>query len=297
MLAIRAGTRIASGSGLIQVPALCKVWSCTRSAFEPARHRGLVLSHTQTGYRPTVPNVPVRPHPVSYGTLGGEKQLTLGSKVLDIPTQKSKKKDLRTGSRDIEKRAALVRDAQAGNPEAFGQLYESTVDRVHRYIRFRVSEDAIALDLTQDAYLKALRSIASLKSAERFDSWLMQIAHRTLQNHYRTSSRHPVVAGESMPEREPGTGAQYDSAEALEDLDEVLIKKIVMQMTFESVQAAMAKLSIAQQDVIALRYIAGLSTAETSAACGRSEAATKKLQSRGLAALRSALAASEGDLQ
>jgi DNA-directed RNA polymerase specialized sigma24 family protein len=40
------------------------------------------------------------------------------------------------------------------------------------------------------------------------------------------------------------------------------------------------------RDAIALRYAAGLSTREIAAVLGKSEAATQKLISRGLAALR-----------
>jgi RNA polymerase sigma-70 factor (ECF subfamily) len=54
---------------------------------------------------------------------------------------------------------------------------------------------------------------------------------------------------------------------------------------------ALAGLSEDQRRVVSLRFLAGLTTAETARLVGKSEDATKKLQARGLARMRKSIEA------
>ena len=69
--------------------------------------------------------------------------------------------------------ADRVRAALAGDPAAFGDLY----DRYARVIR-AVCHDATgnlaeAQDLSQEVFLRAYRNLATLRDAERFAGWLV----------------------------------------------------------------------------------------------------------------------------
>jgi RNA polymerase sigma-70 factor (ECF subfamily) len=155
---------------------------------------------------------------------------------------------------------------------------------VHRFIYFRVSDEATARDLTQDTFVRALRKIDSLSQPERFEAWLMRIAHRAVQNHYRSRGRRPEqVEIESVEhaqtrDRALGVGASADAHDPYARLETAL--------RLDTLREALAGLSDAQREVLGLRFVAGLSFAETAEATGKSLHAVRKLQYRGLSLLR-----------
>lgn len=176
---------------------------------------------------------------------------------------------------------ALVRRAMAGEREAFGALYECHVDAVYRYVRFRVCDIALAADLTQDVFISAFRGIARLEHPERFGAWLIQIAHNRVLNDRRSRSRQDGhiewrADGDALVEELPSPVP--DPA-----------RQVELRLAGERVAAATEALTEIQQQVLALRFVAGLSLAETAELLGRTEDAVKKLQRRALAALRSRL--------
>jgi RNA polymerase sigma-70 factor (ECF subfamily) len=55
----------------------------------------------------------------------------------------------------VSEERLLVKQAKSGDPEAFAQLYDASMDRVYRYVFFRVSDQQTAEDLTSQVFLKA----------------------------------------------------------------------------------------------------------------------------------------------
>ena len=49
----------------------------------------------------------------------------------------------------------LVLQAQDGDAEAFGQLYDAYMERIYRFIYFRVDDQQTAEDITSQVFLKA----------------------------------------------------------------------------------------------------------------------------------------------
>lgn len=195
----------------------------------------------------------------------------------------------RESIQDVETREAVER-AAAGDGQAFAALYRRHVETVHRYILFRVGDEASARDLTQDTFLRALRGIDGLELQDRFRPWLLSIARRTVQNHYRSRGRRPDQIELERLERDQSAGGWTGQQPDLQaDLESGL--------RLEVLRAAVTRLSAAQQEVIGLRFVAGLSFDETAAATGRSLHAVRKLQYRGLALLRERLAGREEELR
>lgn len=179
----------------------------------------------------------------------------------------------------------LVVRAQAGDAAAFGQLYEAHVEAVFGYVAYRVQDPAVAEDLTQDIFLSALRALPRFRWQGSFAPWLLRCAHNRVVNHWRS-------LGRRAPEQ---------SVDALDDdgrplitlVDEAAAEGLA---TLERVDApqlgrALATLTALQQQVVALRFGAGLSLLETAQAMERSENAIKNLQHHALAKLRRALQA------
>jgi hypothetical protein len=84
----------------------------------------------------------------------------------------------------------LVTAAQAGDGEAFGQLYDRYVDTVFRFIYFRVNDRALAEDFTSETFLRALRRISTISYQGRdIGAWFVTIARNIILDHMK-SARH-----------------------------------------------------------------------------------------------------------
>ncbi|MDQ7029795.1 MAG: RNA polymerase sigma factor [Ardenticatenia bacterium] len=165
--------------------------------------------------------------------------------------------------------AELVRRAQQGDAQAFGALYDQHVDRVYAYIAHRVGNRADAEDLTQEVFLRALASLSRFRWRGSLLPWLLTIARNLVTDHQRRRRR------EGAWPAAPLTAPAEDPVELAE-----------RRRQRERLRAAAAELTELQQQVIALRFAAGLSIAETARVMGRSENAVKNLQHKAIAALR-----------
>src|ERR1041385_1924612 len=76
----------------------------------------------------------------------------------------------------LSEETCLVDQARAGDPEAFAKLYDAYVERVTRYIYFRVSEGSDTEDLVSQVFLKAWENLDRYKSGSSpFIAWLYKI--------------------------------------------------------------------------------------------------------------------------
>ena len=180
-----------------------------------------------------------------------------------------------TTTLSVTEAAALVAEAQQGDQMAFATLYEAYRPLVYRFLRRRLDgSDETVEDLTEDVFVKLYEKLD--RYVERglpFTAWLYRIAHNRLVDYVRTLPRQSaqsldVVA--DVPEHQ--TGSEYRSV-----LDR------------ETLEPALARLTPEQRKAVELRFLQGMSVAETAAAMGRSEEAVKKLQARALANLRRSL--------
>lgn len=176
----------------------------------------------------------------------------------------------------------LVERAQAGDASAAGLLYESYFPKVYRYVVLRVGEPATAEDITEDVFLKMLEAIGSFRfTGAPFSSWLFRIAHNQVIDHHRRRGKGqpaPVDEGIAAPgNADPAVGAPA-------------------RLHFGELREALQRVTTAQQQVVALRFAAGLSIAETARVMGRSQGAIKALQHSAVQALRRLLAQGGSDL-
>jgi RNA polymerase sigma-70 factor, ECF subfamily len=170
----------------------------------------------------------------------------------------------------------LVLRAQQGDQGAMAILYECFFDRIYRYVLARIGSVPEAEDLTEEVFVRMLRSIASFQPQSGnesigFSAWLFRIAHnlivdRVRQDTYRESQL--FLLQRSLPD----TGA----------VDEELDRRWDQQ----ELASAVASLTATQRDVITLRFAAGLSLSETADVLGKQLGNVKALQHNALAALR-----------
>ncbi|MEM9588056.1 MAG: sigma-70 family RNA polymerase sigma factor [Planctomycetota bacterium] len=86
----------------------------------------------------------------------------------------------------------LVRAAQAGDRDAFGQLFERYRPGIVALAMRRTRNADEAEELTQDVFIQAMQKVSQLRVPEAFGGWLRQIVHRMAINRM-TRSRHAVA--------------------------------------------------------------------------------------------------------
>jgi RNA polymerase sigma-70 factor (ECF subfamily) len=166
----------------------------------------------------------------------------------------------------------LVEAAQGGETEAFGRLYDHYSDTVYRYIYYRVGSKATAEDLTSETFLRALRRIGTFTWQGRdFGAWLVTIARNLVADHFKSSRFRLEVT----------TGEMLDANEVARSPEESVLE----QLSNEALLTAVRKLNPQQQECITLRFLQGLSVAETARVMGKNEGAIKTLQYRAVRTL------------
>jgi len=165
----------------------------------------------------------------------------------------------------------LVLQAQAGNAEAFGQLYDAYMERIYRFIYFRVEDQQTAEDITSQVFLRAWNNLDRFRLGRTpYLAWLYTIAHNAVIDHYRT--RKVTTALEDVRLSQP-------------DYAEVVENDIDFEVEMTSIKSAMRTLTDDQQQVLTLKFIEGMSNDEIARHLGKREGAVRALQMRGLRAL------------
>ena len=165
----------------------------------------------------------------------------------------------------------LVLQAQAGNSEAFGQLYDAYMERIYRFVYFRVEDQQTAEDITSQVFLKAWSNLDRFQfSRTPYLAWLYTIAHNAVIDHYRT--RKVTTALDDVQLSQP-------------DHSELVENEIDLTVEMKSVKTALQSLTDDQQKVLTLKFIEGMSNNEIAHHLGKREGAIRALQMRGLQAL------------
>lgn len=180
---------------------------------------------------------------------------------------------------------ALIAEAKR-DPEAFGQLYETYVDRIYNYHYRHTSNRADAEDLTSRTFYRALRSLHTYReTGAPFQSWLYRIAHNLVVNWYRDHKAHLLVS--------------IDVEDPLPLRSEDLPPEVWLATT-ERRQALVAIINSLPEErktLVILKFVDHLSNAEIAEVMGRTEGAIKSLYHRTLISLRRRMSEGVWDVQ
>ncbi len=168
-------------------------------------------------------------------------------------------------------------------PPDFEAWFRDHREPVYRYVRFRVATRDVAEDLTSDVFMKALRSLGSYdprKSAPR--TWLLRIARNAVTDYLRTLQRR---------------GRLHVSLDSAPDLVHRGPSQEERMLRAEQVQRLLngvATLRAADQEILSLRYGAGLANLEIAETLKISANAVAVRVHRALSRLRAAVAETAG---
>jgi RNA polymerase sigma-70 factor (ECF subfamily) len=166
---------------------------------------------------------------------------------------------------------ALVERARHGDEAAWDALYRAVYPRLLAYAQRRLSTTDASRDAVSEAMTRAVAKIDRFTwTGGGFEAWLFGILRHVVLDAQRTAGRRahiPMVIEQASDEPGP--------------LDLVLGDEEVA-----AVRAAFARLDPADQELLELRVVSGLSAEEVAAVVGKRPGAVRMAQSRALARLR-----------
>ncbi|MBI1851542.1 MAG: sigma-70 family RNA polymerase sigma factor [Planctomycetes bacterium] len=178
----------------------------------------------------------------------------------------------------MSKTQRLIESARAGDRAAVDSLYARHQGRLLAFIRMQMSpalaRSVAPEDVLQETHLESARKIGEFepRGPASFYRWLVEIARFKISEAER-AQRARKRSLESPLEDDLHASQTSPSGRAMRSECALLVRD------------AIAALPDGQADAVRLRYLEGLTIAETSQRLARSEAAVKALVSRGLEAL------------
>jgi RNA polymerase sigma-70 factor (ECF subfamily) len=188
------------------------------------------------------------------------------------------------GTRPLEERASVdigddtVRGAVAGDPDAFRDVYDALAPRVLGYLRSRGVEDPEGM--VSEVFLAVHPRLPDLTGGSAgLRTLVFSVAHARAVDDARRRSRRPVSHSYDPEYDDRITGSAEQVAVASIEAGRAV--------------ALMRHLNEDQRAVVTLRIIGDLSLEQTAEVTGKTVAAVKQLQRRGLLRLRSLMASPE----
>jgi len=134
----------------------------------------------------------------------------------------------------------IVERVLNGDTDAFNLLVRRWEKPIYNFILRMIGDRDEAMDLCQDAFMKAYRELGTLKDLDRFSAWLYRIAHNTCFSKLRKDR------GKTFVEFEPETRSSRMPIESQlaveralehlpEDQREVVVLKVFQSLKFEEI--------------------------------------------------------------
>ena len=151
------------------------------------------------------------------------------------------------------------------------QIFVSYRKPIENYIYFRVKDRELAQDLSQEVFLKMVRSLRLFDSARSLSAWLWTIVKNTLVDHQRSSKYEQNLKKEILSASEFPSSWRWSASP-----EDVLIQK----QSIRELGVMLTTMKTEQLEVIRLRLIEGLKMVEIADHLGVSVSQVKSLLHR-----------------
>lgn len=161
---------------------------------------------------------------------------------------------------------SIINRAKAGDADAVTRLYEMHVDKIYRYVAYRVPNDE-AEDITSDVFIRMVESLPQFTyTGVPFEAWLYRIASARVADFYRKNKRTTHVE-------------LHDHIKADNPQPE---ENIITSQEQQKIRDQLKQLGEEQQTLLLLRFVERKSHDEVAQIMGKSVTAVKTMQHRAL---------------
>lgn len=157
-----------------------------------------------------------------------------------------------------QEEARVIRQVLAGDADAFEALVVANQTMVYTLALKMTGNPADAMDVSQDAFLKAYTSLGTFRGGSRFSVWLYRLTYNQCLDFLRKQRREPVVS--LTVEDGNGASEELDLVSSAPTPEQALERKEQLA----AVAAALEQLSEDHRSILLLREISGLSYQEIS---------------------------------
>ncbi len=164
----------------------------------------------------------------------------------------------------------LISKIKKGDKEAFSEIYDNYLDKIYRFVYFKVSSKETAEDISGETFLKTLDYIISDKEIENLQAFIYRIANNLIIDHYRQNKK-------DVP---------------LENVEHSLLdnkERHLLSDDLKTVEKALYELKDDHREIIILCYLDQLSTKEAAQILEKPEGTIRVTLHRALKTLREKL--------
>jgi RNA polymerase sigma-70 factor (ECF subfamily) len=166
----------------------------------------------------------------------------------------------------------LITEAVGGSPIAFELLMRRYERLVYKVAYFQTGEHYDSMDVTQNVFIKAFKSLKSLSSPRAFRPWLVRIAVNEALN-WKRSQKQDVFSSSEFSESEFSNEASQEDLVRISENRKLIIESL-------------ANLNPKQKVAITLRYFEGCSIEEIASVLDCSKGVAKNVLFRGMKRLK-----------
>lgn len=146
----------------------------------------------------------------------------------------------------------------------FLDAFAHYADMLFRHAYFRLSDREVAVDLTQDAFMKAWEYARGGREILHWKSFLYRVLNNLIVDRYRRKKEKSLDA---LLEDDLAETSAFIAVDSRSEIEERTDDKLLI----EKVESHFPELSLPQRTVLTLRYIDGFSVKEIAETLGTSE--------------------------
>ena len=183
-------------------------------------------------------------------------------------------KGIKTLHNTLKEKHILYTILSKKDPEAYGKLYDLYIEKIYRFILFKVNNREEAEDLTSDVFLKVWNYLLGEKGKEvtSVSGLFYSVARNVVIDFYRQRAKKPTCSLDQVLELASDDGREKEKKEAKQDITALL--------------KSLESLKQDYQEIILLRYIDELSIKEIAIIIGKSSTNVRVLLHRAIKKLQ-----------
>ena len=162
------------------------------------------------------------------------------------------------------------------DPDVFAEFYDAYVNKIYRFIYFKVATAEEAEDIAAETFLKIWQHLFENKPIEHLNAFVYQVARNLVIDFYRKKAQQKLVLEENM---------DAEAMAAIPDPKLAVDKKMELASDVAELEDCLRQMKEEYREVIILKYFDQLNVGEIAKILGKSRGAVRVLAHRALKTL------------